>query len=52
MFLTMVSTQTSLGGDNRSLFGTNAGAVTNHPLVSGGTNSNTQAHQQTLTKQH
>ena len=33
-----------LGGDNRSLFGTAAGgAVTNHPLVSGGTNSNVQA---------
>ena len=33
-----------LGGDDRSLFGTNAAsAVTNHPLVSGGTNSNTQA---------
>jgi lysophospholipase L1-like esterase len=33
-----------LGGDDRSLFGTNsASAVTNHPLVSGGTNSNTQA---------
>jgi len=33
-----------LGGDARSLFGTNAAsAVTNHPLVSGGTNSNTQA---------
>ena len=36
--------QNFLGGDNRSLFGTNAaGAVTNHPLVSGGTNSNVQA---------
>ena len=33
-----------LGGDNVSLFGTNAAAaVVNHPLVSGGTNSNTQA---------
>ena len=33
-----------LGGDDRSLFGTNAAsAVTDHPLVSGGTNSNTQA---------
>ena len=34
-----------LGGDNRSLFGVPAGggAATNHPLVSGGTNSNTQA---------
>ena len=33
-----------LRGDDRSLFGTNAAsAVTNHPLVSGGTNSNTQA---------
>ena len=33
-----------LGGDARSLFGTAAGgAVTNHPLVSGGTNSNVQA---------
>jgi len=33
-----------LGGDDRSLFGVNSlGATTNHPLVSGGTNSNTQA---------
>jgi hypothetical protein len=33
-----------LGGDNVSLFGTNAAAaVVNHPLVSGGTNSNRPA---------
>ena len=31
-----------LGGDNRSLFGTDsAGVVTNHPTVAGGTNANT-----------
>jgi hypothetical protein len=33
-----------LGGDSVSLFGTNSsGSVTNHPLVSGGTNSNRPA---------
>jgi hypothetical protein len=33
-----------LGGDDRSLFGTNSsGSVTNHPLVNGGTNSNRPA---------
>tara|TARA_R100001082_G_C4336502_1_gene148049 strand:+ start:23 stop:952 length:930 start_codon:yes stop_codon:yes gene_type:complete len=36
--------QNHLGGDDRSLFGVNSsGTTTNHPLVSGGTNSNTQA---------
>jgi hypothetical protein len=38
--------QNYLGGDGVSLFGTNgAGSVVNHPLVSGGTNSNTPAAQ-------
>ena len=38
--------QNYLGGDNRSLFGYNsAGSLTNHPLVSGGTNANTPAAQ-------
>jgi hypothetical protein len=38
------TTGTYLGGDDRTLFGYNsAGSLTNHPLVNGGTNSNTQA---------
>jgi hypothetical protein len=38
--------QNYLGGDGVSLFGTNgSGSVVNHPLVSGGTNSNTPAAQ-------
>ena len=38
--------QNYLGGDNVSLFGTNSsGTVVNHPLVGGGTNSNTPAAQ-------
>jgi len=38
------TTGTYLGGDDRTLFGYNsAGSLTNHPLVNGGTNSNTQS---------
>ncbi|MEK9896257.1 MAG: Mu-like prophage major head subunit gpT family protein, partial [Burkholderiaceae bacterium] len=38
------TTGTYLGGDDRTLFGYNsAGSLTNHPLVNGGTNANTQA---------
>lgn len=38
------TTGTYLGGDDRTLFGYNsAGSLVNHPLVNGGTNSNTQS---------